>query len=167
MMKWLMALMILLFGGGLAFSGGRMIYRTRASTAWPTTEGSVVSSTVETLRSKRSVSFHPEVRYRYEVNGQSYTSDTISFGGNDSGALAAAQSYTHHYPSGAKVTVHYEPEDPSVVCLECGSAGMANYVVTLGGLVLAAVAAFGLADMARASLKDRRRQQPVGAGTAR
>ncbi|MBJ6763043.1 DUF3592 domain-containing protein [Myxococcaceae bacterium JPH2] len=168
MMKWLMGLMLLVFGAGLAFSGGRMVYRSQVSPGWPTVEGTVTSSTVETLRSKRSVSFHPEVRYRYAVGSEVFTSDTLSFGGNDSGVLADAQYYTRHYPSGAKLTLHYQPSDPTVSCVECGSAGVANYVVTLGGAALAVVAAAGLLDMARASRKEKKRtQQPARAGAAR
>ncbi|MCY1043759.1 DUF3592 domain-containing protein [Corallococcus sp. bb12-1] len=165
MMKWLMGLGLLGIGVALMFAGGRMVYRTTVSRSWPTVQGTVVESRVETLRARRSVSFRPEVSYRYEVNGTPYTSDTFAFDGHASGALAEAQAVTRHYPAGAPVTLHYEPADPSVACIQCETVGVSNYVVTLVGAVLAAVSAWSLLDMARSELGQRRRQQqPVRSG---
>lgn len=167
MMKWLMGLALLGIGVALAFAGGRMVYRSKVSKDWPTVQGTVLSSRVETLRSKRAVSFRPEVSYRYEVNGIPYTSDTVAFDGNGSGGLADAQAMTRHYATGAPVTLHYEPEDPSVACIECGSTGFVNYLVTLGGAVFALVAAWGLVEMARTGLRDGKRQAPPMRAKAR
>ncbi|RKH40584.1 DUF3592 domain-containing protein [Corallococcus llansteffanensis] len=159
MMKWLMGLALLGVGVALAFAGGRMVYRSKVSTGWPTAQGTVVGSRVETLRSKRAVSFRPEVSYRYEVNGTPYTSDTVAFDGHGSGGLVEAQAVTRHYPAGAPVTLHYEPDDPSVSCIQCGATGFMNYVVALVGAVFAAVSAWGLMDLARTGLLERKRQQ--------
>lgn len=157
MMKALLAGLIMLFGAMLAFGGGRMLYRAHASERWPTTEGTVVASGVETLRSRRTTRFHPEVRYEYAVGGHTYSADTISFGGNDTGALPDAQRLTHRYASGTKLPVHYEPDDPAVACVECGNAGMSSYVVMLGGLAVAGIAGAGMVDMVRADVREKRR----------
>ncbi len=168
MMKVMMAGLMVLLGGMLAFGGARTILRAHESTSWPTADATIVSSSVETLRSRRSgVRFHPEVRYQYAVAGHSYTADTISFGGNDAGSLSDAQRVTHHYASGHHVPVHYEPADPSVACLDCGSTGIASYLLALGGMVIAVVAAWGMVDMLRADRRERlRRQQPPRAQAA-
>jgi hypothetical protein len=160
MMKWLMGLALLGIGVALAFAGGRMVYRSRVSPDWPTAQGTVMSSHVETLRGKRAVSFRPEVSYRYEVNGVPYTSDTVAFDGHGSGGLESAQAVSRHYATGSKVTLHYEPDDPSVACLQCGATGVVNYVVTLGGALFAVAAAWGLAEMARAALRESRSTAP-------
>ncbi|RYZ36613.1 MAG: DUF3592 domain-containing protein [Myxococcaceae bacterium] len=167
MMKWLMGLALLGIGVALAFAGGRMIYRSTASRSWPTVQGTVVESRVETLRAKRSVSYRPEVSYRYEVNGTPYTSDTFAFDGHASGGLTEAQAVTRHYPTGAPVTLHYEPADPAVACIQCDTLGVSNYVVTLVGMVFAVLSAWGLMDMARSELYDRRRQQQPARSGAR
>lgn len=157
MTKVLLAGLMLLFGGMLAFGGGRMLYRAHASERWPTTEGTVVSSSVETLHNKRSTRFHPEVRYAYAVGGHTYEADTIAFGGNDTGAITDAQRLTHKYASGTKLPVHYEPDDPTVACVECGGAGPSSYVVMLGGLAVAGIAGASMVDMVRADVRERRR----------
>ena len=167
MMKWLMGLALLGIGVALAFAGGRMVYRSRVSRDWPTVQGTVVSSRVETLRSKRAVSFRPEVSYRYEVNGVPYTSDTVAFDGHGSGGLADAQAVSRHYVTGAPVTLHYEPADPSVACLQCGDTGLANYIVTAVGAVFALVAGWGLLELARSGLRDDKRTAPQMRAKAR
>ncbi|GMU08414.1 MULTISPECIES: DUF3592 domain-containing protein [Corallococcus] len=167
MMKWLMGLALLGIGVALAFAGGRMVYRSKASKDWPTAQGTVLTSRVETLRSKRAVSFRPEVSYRYEVNGVPYTSDTVAFDGHGAGGLADAQAVSRHYAAGSPVTLHYEPEDPSVACLQCGDTGVVNYLVTLGGAVFALVAAWGLVELARSSLRDGKRAAPPMRAKAR
>ncbi|QSQ16838.1 DUF3592 domain-containing protein [Myxococcus landrumensis] len=157
MMKVLLAGLMLLFGGMLAYGGGRMLYRAHESQQWPTTEGTVVSSSVETQHGRRSTRFHPEVRYTYSVAGHPYTANTISFGGNDSGALTDAQRLTQRYASGTKLPVHYAPTDPAVTCVECGGAGASSYVVLLGGLAVAGISGAGMVDMLRSDLRERRR----------
>ena len=163
----LLGLVMLLFGGVLAFGGARAIYRAWSSKSWPTAQGSVLSSTVETLRSKRSVSFRPHVRYSYSVGAGHYTSDTIAFAATDTGDSQEAREYVGRFPTGSTVELHYSPEDPNVACLDCGRAGVADYVVTLGGGALALFAISGLLDLLRGHLARRRQQQSAPARAPR
>lgn len=154
----LLGLAMLVFGGALAFGGGRSIYRAYTSQRWPVAQGHVLSNSVEKLRSRRSVSFMPHVSYEYAVNGKSYTSETLAFGaGITAGALEDANAYVHHYPKGAEVPIHYAPDDAALACLDCGSVGIADYVVAAGGTALLALALYGLLDALRSVLKSRDR----------
>lgn len=160
MKQWMMAGLMLVVGMALAYGGARTVVRAHQSASWPTTDATITSSSVETLRSRRGgVRFHPEVRYQYAVNGSTYSATTISFGGNDAGSLSDAQLVTHHYASGHHVPVHYEPADPSVSCLEVGNAGIASYVLALGGLALVAIAGWGMWDMLRSERRQKARRQ--------
>jgi hypothetical protein len=154
----LLGLAMLLFGGVLAFGGARMIYRAWASQGWPTAQGKVLSSSVETLRSKRSVSFRPHVRYSYAVGPTSYTAETIAFAATDTGDLQEANGYVRRFPTGANVSLRYSPEDPAVACIDCGRAGVADYVVAVGGVALALFAISGLLDLLRSHLRAQQRQ---------
>jgi hypothetical protein len=158
--RWLLGLAMLVFGGLLAWGGMRMIYRAWASESWPTAEGTVLSSSVETLRSRRSVSFRPHVRYGYSVGPAHYTAETIAFAATDTGNLQEANEYVRRFPSGAHVSPRYSPEDPSLACLDCGRAGVADYGVAGGGLALALFAASGLVDLRRGHLNSQRRRAP-------
>ncbi|MDY7233189.1 DUF3592 domain-containing protein [Hyalangium rubrum] len=153
----LLGLAMLVFGGALAFGGGRTLYRAHASRSWPVVEGSVVSSVVETVRNKRAVSFQPHVRYRYTVDGASYTSENISFGGGAAGeTLEEANAFVRRLPEGAPVQLHYAPGDASLVCLDCQRVSLADYGVTGGGAVLVGLAVLSLVETARFELRMRR-----------
>ena len=160
MKKWMMAGLMLLVGVVLVYGGARTVVRAHQSANWPTTDATITSSSVETIRARRGgVRFHPEVHYQYSVAGTPYSGTVISFGGNDAGSLPDAQRVTHHYASGHHVPVHYEPDDPSVSCLEVGNAGIPSYVLALGGLALTVIAVWGLLDMLRAERREKARQQ--------
>jgi Protein of unknown function (DUF3592) len=163
----LLGLGMLVFGVALAFGGGRSLYRAHESQRWPTAEAKVVRSTVEKLRSRRSVSFMPHVTYEYSVDGKSYSTETLAFGaGITSGNMEDANAYVHQYPVGASVQVHYEPDDASVACLDCGRVGVADYVVAAGGAALLVLAILGLIETFRAERRARNRG-PVSTGKAR
>ncbi|MFP2926829.1 DUF3592 domain-containing protein [Pyxidicoccus sp. 3LG] len=87
-----------------------------------------------------------------------YTANTLSFGGGDASSMTDAQRVTHRYTTGTHVPVHYEPDDPTVACLECGGVGLSSYIVTLGGVALAGVGGMGLLDMLRDEARERRRR---------
>jgi Protein of unknown function (DUF3592) len=150
---------MLVFGGALAFGGARMLHRAWSSEGWPTAQGTVLASSVETLRSKRSVSFRPHVRYSYSVGPERYTSETIAFGPSDEGDVRDANVYVKRFPAGASVSLRYSPDDPSVACLECGKAGLADYAVTGIGVALALYATLGLWELLRSQLSARQRQR--------
>lgn len=157
--RLLLGLAMLVFGATLAFGGGRMILRAWESRSWPEVQGSVVSSSVETLRTRRSVSYRPHVRYGYSVGPVRYTSESIAFAALDTGDRVEANEYVKRFPTGASVTLHYSPEDPSIACIDCGKAGIPDYVVTVVGSALALFALSGLVDLLRGHLRSRRRQR--------
>lgn len=162
----LLGLTMLLFGGVLAFGGGRAIYRAWTSGNWPTAQGSVLKSSVETMRSKRSVRFRPHVSYSYTVGSTPYTSEVIAFAATDTGDLEEAREYVNRFPAGSHVQPHYAPDDPAVACLDCGRAGVADYVVTVGGLGMMLFAVSGLVELLRSHRAAQRRQQrSAGMGT--
>ena len=114
--------------------GGTSMQLGEASTNWPTVEGVIKSAQIgDTGRPARegdSRSYHPEIRYEYLVDGETFTSERISFRleGIQSHARPEIAEIVASYRPGSKVTVHYNPEDPSVSCLETG--------MNVGGLVL-------------------------------
>jgi hypothetical protein len=154
----LLGLGMLVFGGALAFGGGRSLYRAWSSERWPVAQAKVISSSVDKLRTRRSVSFMPRVKYEYSVDGKSYTADTLAFGaGISAGALEDANDYVHHYPVGASVQIHYSPDEAAVACLDCGKVGIPDYIVAAGGAGLLVLAILGLIETVRSHYKARNR----------
>jgi hypothetical protein len=84
---------------------------------WATATGTVVLSTLEARRgSKGNTVYYPVVRYHYRVHAMDYENNKImpgmAWGGSGAPAVVAK------YPSGATVTVYYNPENPAESLLE-------------------------------------------------
>jgi len=94
--------------------------RAMASASWPNTEGIVTSSRV--IETKRSTSsgmpynrLDPEINYEFTISEVKYYGSRIRFGNYDTiGANAEIASR----PVGKRVTVFYNPQNPSVCALE-------------------------------------------------
>ncbi|MCI0396561.1 MAG: DUF3592 domain-containing protein [Chloroflexi bacterium] len=137
-------LFLILFGGlgiGLSIWGWNILQNARASTAWPTAQGQVVSSEVTvSTSSEGGDSYNPQVTFVYAVNDQQYQDDTIKFGETSYGNRNRAQEVADKYPVGATVTVYYDPSDPATAVLEPGVSGGSYLILGLG--VFFAVMAF-------------------------
>lgn len=84
---------------------------------WPSTQGMVMSSTVETfLFDDSGDEDHPAVKYSYQVGGQVFQSDRIAPGSRLRGW--GAGRVVKRYPQGAPVVVFYNPQDPAHAVLE-------------------------------------------------
>jgi hypothetical protein len=119
--------LVVLFGLYLFLKGARNVQMALASTKWPQTSGIVVRSetTRSVVRGTRtspgSVMFATKTVIRYVVNGQQYSTDVLHFGqtlGSDDKSEAALQRI--RYPSGKKVTVSYNPRNPSAGVMKPG-----------------------------------------------
>ncbi len=95
------------------------VYR-QAAQAWPSTTGTVIVSHVQSGRRGRSGTTYPVVGYQYEVNGKTYTSNTIKAGEQymNVRVIGQAQASVARYPIGAAVTVYYNPANPVESALE-------------------------------------------------
>ena len=113
----------LLVGLALTGVGGFMIFSHYQATMHSTpVDGVVVESSVADLESNPSTGepggSRPYVEYRYTYKGTTYTSSKLCPGEYNVGCYGpetekVAQSVVDHYPEGANVTVHVDPDDPS------------------------------------------------------
>lgn len=148
---------------------------SRASSRWPTAEGKVVSSNVESYefehttgtgktRSRRKqTGYRPIVVYEFSVSGQTYSSQAVSFGDYGSSDPSHARSIVGKYPAGAAVTVYYSPTNPQRSVLEPGVTWM-NLVYALFGLPCFLFGVAGVGATFWLSRKSRRRTGSVEPG---
>jgi hypothetical protein len=100
---------------------------------WPTTQGYVLSSDVE-LQAPSDDNLDIRVQFSYQVNGTMYTRiqqwpvGEALFGTNPPEADAAQQKYS----PGKKVTVYYNPDDPTNAVLEPRAADFGWLAYPLG-----------------------------------
>jgi hypothetical protein len=110
----------------------------KATETWLSTPGEIVSSELSVHRSHSSkgvstVNFKPELNYEYQVADQKFNGSQIGFG-SAAYSKSKADKIIAPYPKGAKVTVYYDPSDPSKAVLETKAIGAMNFVAL--GIIL-------------------------------
>lgn len=124
-----------------------------AATQWPVTQATITLSEVQKRRrstgggKNRSrttkTTYAPVVHYRYAVNGASYETDRISFGGDGQYSfLSSAEKVTEKYPEGSTVAVRYDPTHPAVATIETSAGGTIGPILIGSVLSLFGIAAF-------------------------
>ena len=83
--------------------------------------GSYVAATHDGAGSRGhgpTTDYKPLIQYKYEVDGQPYTSDRYSFVVWGRGTRDYAQSLTDQFTFGSKITIYHDPDDPSVSVID-------------------------------------------------
>ena len=81
-------------------------------------------------RGNYTTKYRPHVAYQYQVNGQTFNSDRLTFG-SESTSESNGRKKIANYPEGSQVTVHYDPGNPNKAVLETKAGGVI-YNVLLG-----------------------------------
>lgn len=131
--------------------GVPMIAMGVVSSNWDTTTGIIEVSQIhaesQASRNRKGPGpsrywiYTPQVVYRYEIDGRSYTSDRIA-----AGVVAAhtevgpVKKFLAKYPVGNEVTVHYDQSNPTLALLEPG-VSWRTLVIPLFGIALLIAAA--------------------------
>ena len=119
----LIPLFFIIIGLILFFIYFRNLAKVRASQAWPAVQGTVAASWVRRKQSTDddgsiSESYYPEIQYQYQIMGNEYQGDKITFGPKSGGNRTRAEKAIAKYPTGANVTVYYQPDKPETAVLE-------------------------------------------------
>ncbi len=126
--KTVVGLGIVILGLGFLNFGIGQLTKGKESTSWPTVSGTVKKCEIEKRTgtegsgsSKREVTYNIAIiSYEYSVEGASYTSNRVAFGGQKRGS---AHSLASRYPQGKTVKVFYDPDDHEESVLEPGLTG--------------------------------------------
>ncbi|MFY1825954.1 DUF3592 domain-containing protein [Myxococcus fulvus] len=102
---------------------GSSVRRQAQSASWPTAQGTITSSEVESVRSNKSTTHGLKLAYTYSVDGQQLEGHKYRIMTSRSGDLEEAQALVARFPVGARVTVHHEPGQPSEAILQAGLGG--------------------------------------------
>ena len=129
----------ILVGGVILYFGVESLFAANASKSWPTVQGKILSSSVDSKRSdKGGTTYHAEVLYEYNVGGQTQSSHDVAFGGYGSSDPSHARSIVNKYRAGADVTVYYSPSNSSKAVLETGISGQAFFLPGFGAVFFSA-----------------------------
>ena len=130
------ALFLLLVGLFCLVAGGMTLRKAKASRSWPTTTGKVLSAKVVEVKGRRT-RYRPKVEYEYEVGGKTLRSDQVWVDGSrDYPRIEKADDAVDRFRVGKKVTVFYDPADPSESALVVGTESSAWTILFAGGFML-------------------------------
>jgi hypothetical protein len=115
--------------------GAVMYSFTGATTQWPSTEGTVLASGIDTIRGDDGRTYRPTARYRYVVAEQPYEADRVSYkyGTMD---LEEATALVERFTSGSVVPVYYDRGYPTRSVLVPGASWFAVMLMIAGGIFL-------------------------------
>lgn len=119
----------------------RQLNRAIDSRKWPTVDGRVIGKDIHPGAAHRLGDSSAVLSFRYEVDGHKHVASTFDFGGRG-GRDQGGEVYQSYSP-GQRVTVHYDPRQPSRAVIKPGPTAW-NYAASLIGFVLTFV---GLALM--------------------
>jgi hypothetical protein len=153
LLAWFLPSAVILFCVSFSYVGARKIYRDRVSKAWPTAEGTILESSLESASYRRpNLTHRAKVLYSFVVDGNTYSGDTLDFTDFDRES-EDARSVLNRYPKNKVVSVHYLPSDPSVSVLEPGRGHQrdtwVSSVVCLVFFCLAVAEAIGIRILLR------------------
>lgn len=133
--------------------GGMPIARLALSADWPTTTGEIVESSAEPFillgRAGRITRWAANVSYTYEVGGEVYTNDDVTFREDETyNEQADAEAVTARYAPGDSVEVTYQPDAPQIAVLD-RRVPAESYWIAVGGLFMMAIYLISMANRAR------------------
>ena len=111
----------LFLSGFFIWHGWGYYSKARVSESWPTVSGKVLESEVAEARTPNGAAkrmYEARLIYEYEVDGQKYKGDQVSFADGSSSNRSDAVAILRGRPVGSVVPVFYNPADPYEACLE-------------------------------------------------
>ncbi len=121
------ALFMAVPGGIIFWMGLRSVWHGLASSRWPAVSGIVLHSGITESQAKGAgtkntlIFYSTKLAFRYQVNGQDYTTETVQFGrAAGSGDSSSEALLVLRYPAGTQVTVLHHPRNPSLATVKSG-----------------------------------------------
>jgi|TARA_Y100000310_G_C20564064_1_gene754556 hypothetical protein len=112
---------LLLVGGAGLLWNGWITGNAFTTRSWNTTVGMVYSSEIEfataSLGATGGAFYSPDVTYRYQIAGTSYSGHSIYYSDQALLSFEAAQRLVDRFPTGEVTTVYYNPGNPEETVL--------------------------------------------------
>lgn len=105
--------------------------RGRRSVEWPTTEGRITSSRVESDQDRHAV----KIQYSFRADGKQFEGDTVTYRGISTDRKTA-DNYVAKNPENHVVMVHYDPTNPPTSVLETGVDSRTYVLATMVLVIL-------------------------------
>jgi hypothetical protein len=119
---------IVIVGGVLEIFGAHKHRQIAVkSRGWPRAGGEVIHRDLKRTF-LQGIGQVPRVRYSFQAGGQRWEHDHVVFGGHRAMQRRQAEKILSRYPTGSKVQVIHNPDDPRICALESDSAFVAPVI---------------------------------------
>lgn len=130
--------LFLLIGLGIAIFGVVTLLKAKESPSWPTAEGVITSSELESwLDDEGDRLYRADISYEYWVGEIKLTGRNVKFGKVSTNRSSDAEKILQKYPEGVPVNVYYNPDEYVDSVLEPGVHG-STWFMPIFGLVFGA-----------------------------
>ncbi len=75
--------------------------------------------------------FRFDIKYQYQINGETYESSRVGFGFKGSDKKESVELILNRYPVGQKVTVYFDKSNPSFSVLELERSSRFDFILLL------------------------------------
>jgi len=131
-------LLCMALGGLFLFLAWFTQRKAKKVITWPTTQGTVTKSILKVEdQVEGGNTYHPYVKYSYQVKNQKYAGDNFQAGALPGiNSHARMQKELNPYPEGGVVPVYYNPLDPKESYLKPGTTDVGILYFLGGGFLL-------------------------------
>jgi hypothetical protein len=143
------AALVFVFGGAMLVPfAGLPLWRIAVARDWPAVSCEIVSSRVKYSGGKGGGTYSPEIVYRYQIGGRSYTAARYKFMEGSSSGRASKAEIVARFPPGSGAVCYVNPDDPFDAVIERGFTadlgwGLIPLIFVLIGAVGLAASIFG------------------------
>ncbi len=129
--------LILILFACIFFAWGTQSLDGRRVDGWPSTEGTVLASSVSNYSIDSDTFYEAKISYRYSVAGKEYQGNTIDLSVTTASSRRVnAQEVVDAHPPGQVVTVFYDPQSPSSAALNRFNTTGSYITLGVGGFLL-------------------------------
>lgn len=130
-------LVFIVVGIAVLYIGLNRFEQAKQSSSWPTVEGVITRSEVDTQRdSEGGMTYHADISYKYSIDEAVFSSTQIAFGSYGASDRSHAADIVGSYPVGKKVTVYHKVNEPTIAVLESGVTASTYFLPTFGAVFL-------------------------------
>lgn len=139
-----LSIVLALVGVGFMSVGIYGLVEAAKSKRWPIVYGIISKSGIKETRWDESVEYSTDFEYAYTVADKMYTGWRITWAPEDITDIPKkeAEKLVDQYPAGEKVTVHYDPANPTITVLDTRISMRVHAPWIIGFLLV--LTAFGL-----------------------
>ena len=138
--KWIFPYIFVITGAITAFLGIRDLILANASTNWPSTQGQIIESSVESHQSSgkngNSTTYQAKIQYKFTLDDNTFNGTCVSYGDYGSSDPSHAEKIVNKYPKGLNIDVYYMSDTPEECVLEPGIKTQAYFLPAFGLLFI-------------------------------